>query len=229
MDWDQLTQHLTLYQRKLIPICGDGKCFLQSVRTCLANDHLIEVPEEQVETLILDEIYDNLGQYTEFHEGSNRQIIQDAEQFFKTPQLMYGSDIMDVIVCAAANAFETNFAIFQNIGGKAVIIYTNCSKLATNRTIYLKFDYYLGNSQNNHYSAIIEDTGMKPTGNERDVNLDETGYEPINPSPTTPTSSPEDYINISQASTILEHDVNLTGDVLEEFYSREEPEDQKQK
>ena len=52
----------------------------------------------------------------------------------------------------------------------------------------------------------------------RDVNPDETGYEPIiNPSPTTPTSSPEYYINISQASTILEHDVNVTGDVLEEF------------
>ena len=137
------------------------------LRTCLANDHLIKVPEEQVEALILNEIYDNLGQYTDFHEGSNRQIIQDAEKSFKTPQLMYGSDIMDVIVCAAANAFETNFAIFQNIGGKAVIIYTNCSKLATNRTIYLKFDYYLGNSQNNHYTAMIEDTSMKPTGNER--------------------------------------------------------------
>ena len=97
---------------------------------------------------------------------------------------MYGSDIMDVIVCAAANALETNFAIFQNTGGKAVIIYTNCSKLATKRTIYLKFDYYLGNSQNNHYSAIIEDTGMKPTGNETYVNPNETGYECITSSPT---------------------------------------------
>ena len=123
---------------------------------------------------------------------------------------------MDVIVCTAANSFETNFAFFQNIGGKAVFIYTNCSKLATSRTIYLKFDYYPGNSQNNHYSAIIEDTSVKPSGNERDINPDETGYEHINPSPTTSTSSLEDYINITQASTILEHDVNVTGDVLEE-------------
>ena len=29
---------------------------------------------------------------------------------------MCGCDIMDVIVCAAANALETNFAIYQNIG-----------------------------------------------------------------------------------------------------------------
>ena len=109
---------------------------------------------------------------------------------------MYGSNIMDVIVCTAANAFETNFAIFQNTGGKAVIIYTNCSKNAKNRTIYLKFDYYPNNNECKHYSAIVEDTGMQPTGNETEVNPDETEYEPITPSPTTPTSSPEDYINI---------------------------------
>ena len=62
--------------------------------------------------------------------GTNRKILQDAEQFFKEPLLMYATDIVDVIVCAAVNALQTNFAIFQNIGGKAVIIYTNCSKIA---------------------------------------------------------------------------------------------------
>ena len=35
---------------------------------------------------------------------------------------MYTTDIVGGIVCAAANALQTNFAIFQNIGGKAVII-----------------------------------------------------------------------------------------------------------
>ena len=93
MDWDKLTEHLTLYQRKLIPICGDGKCFLTAVRTCLANDHLIEIPEDEVDTSILNEIYNNLGQYTNFHEGTNRQIIQEAERFFKNPNLC-----MDVIL-----------------------------------------------------------------------------------------------------------------------------------
>ena len=136
MDWDKLTEHLSLYKRKLIPICGDGKCFLTSVRTCLANDYLTEIPEEEVDTSILNEIYNNLGQYTQFHEWTNRQIIQDAEKLFQNPKLMYGCYIMDVIVCTTTNALETNFAIYQNIGGKAVI-FTNCSKIATNRTIYL--------------------------------------------------------------------------------------------
>ena len=163
VDWDKLTEYLTLYQRKLIPIHGDGKCFLTAVRTCLVNEHLIEIPKDEVDTSISNKIYNNVGQYTNFHEGANRQIIQEAEKFFNNPKFMYGCDIMDVIVCAATNALETNFAIYQNIGGKAVIIFTNCSKIATNRTIYLKFDYDPQHNESNHYSAIIEDTGMKPT------------------------------------------------------------------
>ena len=102
-------------------------------------------------------------------------------------------------------------------GGKAVIIYKNCSKIAPNRTIYLKFDYHPGKSRNNHYTAIVEDTGVKPTPAVKEVNSEEPNYEPITPSPTTPTSSPEDYINITDASTILEHEVNLTTKVFEDF------------
>ena len=163
MNWEELTEHLTLYQRKLIPISGNGSCFIESVRTYLANDHLIDIPSQTVENSIFEELYDNVGQYSEFHEGTNRKILQDADQLFKDPLLIYATDIVDVIVCAAANALQTNFAIFQNIGGKAVIIYTNCSKIATNRTIYLKFNYHPGKSGNNHCTAMVEDTGVKPT------------------------------------------------------------------
>ena len=65
----------------------------------------------------------------QFHEGTNRQNIQDTEKFFQKSKLMYGHDIMDVIVCTAANALEMNFAIYQNIGGKAVIISPTVPKL----------------------------------------------------------------------------------------------------
>ena len=136
---------------------------------------------------------------------------------------------MDVIVCAAANAFEMNFAIYQNIGGKGVIIFTNCSKIETNRTVYLKFDYCPRYNAANHYSAIVEDTVKKPTEPDTNGIPDETEYEPITPSPTTPTSSPKDYIDISQATTILEHDVDLTCDVVEDFIQEKNAEDQNEK
>ena len=162
-----------MYQRKLVPILGNGSCFIESVRTCLANDHLIEIPSQTVENSILEELYYNVGQNSQLHEGTNRKILQDAQQFFKEPLLMYATDIVDGIVCAAANALQTNFAIFQNIGGKAVIIYTNCSKIPTNRTIYLKLDYHPGKNGNNHYTAIVEHTGVKPTPAVKEVNSEE--------------------------------------------------------
>ena len=123
MNWEELTENLTLYQRKLVPTPGNWSCFIESVRTCLANDHLIEKPSQTVENSILEELYDNVGQYSQFHEGTNMKILQNAQQFLKEPLLMYATDIVDIIVCAAANALQTNFAIFQNIRGKAVIIY----------------------------------------------------------------------------------------------------------
>ena len=84
--------------------------------------------------------------------------------------------------------------------------------------LYLKFDYCPRYNAANHYtSAIVEDTVKKPTEPDTNGIPDETEYEPITPSPTTSTSSPEDYINISQATTILEHDVDLTCDIVEDF------------
>ena len=65
--------------------------------------------------------------------GPTGRLYRMLRNSSKKPKFMYGHDIMDVIVCTAANAFETNFAIYQNIGGKAVIIFTNCSKIAINR------------------------------------------------------------------------------------------------
>ena len=88
MDWDKLTEHLTPYQRKIIPICGDGKCFLTAVRTCLANDYLIEIPEEEVDTSIVNEIYNNLGQYTKFQDRDQQadytwcwEILPEAKTY----------------------------------------------------------------------------------------------------------------------------------------------------
>ena len=88
VEWAKLTEQLTLFQRKLVPICGDGKCFITAVRTYLANDYLIQMPEEQEDISILNEIYNKLGQYTRFHEGTQqgdytgcREILQDPKTY----------------------------------------------------------------------------------------------------------------------------------------------------
>ena len=37
----------------------------------------------------------------------------------------------------------------------------------------MKFDYHPGKSGNNHYTAIVEDTGVKPTPAVKEVNSEE--------------------------------------------------------
>ena len=68
----------------------------------------------------------NINMYVPFHTGSNREVVKQAEKYFSSGIEMYNKDITDVIICVAANALETNFAVFQNMSGNAIIIYTNC-------------------------------------------------------------------------------------------------------
>ena len=58
-------------------------------------------------------------------------------------------------MCATANVVGYNLAIFQNIGGQAIIIFTQCIDKNTSDTLYLKYDYCPGFDGTNHYSAIV--------------------------------------------------------------------------
>ena len=66
----------------------------------------------------------------DFTLATTAKVIKQSEMYFEKGIEMYNKDITDVIVCAAA-LLQTNFAVFQNIGKNAVIIYTNCTKVIT--------------------------------------------------------------------------------------------------
>ena len=87
--------------------------------------------------------------------------MKDAEEYSDYGSETYTSDVVDVILGATANTIESNVGIFQNIGGKAVVKFQHCNKTPTERTIYLKFDYYPDNLSRNHYSAIVLDNNPK--------------------------------------------------------------------
>ena len=130
---------------------------MNSVLKCLDVDYGEKITFEESKELVLDEIYSDVTRYAGFHTGNNREVIKQSELYFEKGIEMYNKDITDVIVCTAANALQTNFAVFQNIGENAVIIYTNCNKVITPKTVFLKLDYYPGDSSKNHYSAIVID------------------------------------------------------------------------
>ena len=155
--WRNLKEHLALFQRKIEPIAGDGYCLMKSVLKCLDVDYGEKITFEQSKELVLDEIYSDVTRYAGFHTGNNREVLKQSEMYFENGLDTYNKDITDVIVCAAANALEMNFAVFQDIGGNAVIIYTNCNKVITPKTVFLKLDDYPGDSSRNYYSAIVID------------------------------------------------------------------------
>ena len=84
-----------------------------------------------------------------------KQMVKKAELCTQDASKVYTDEIVDVIVCATANVIGYNLAIFQNVGGQAIIIFTQCIDKNTSDTLYLKYDYFPGFDSTNHYSAIV--------------------------------------------------------------------------
>ena len=95
---------------------------MNSVLKCLDVDYGEKITFEESKELVLDEIYSDVTRYVGFPTGNNREVIKQSELYFEKGIEMYNKDITDVIVCTAASALQTNFAVFQKIGENAVII-----------------------------------------------------------------------------------------------------------
>ena len=102
-----------------------------------------------------DELYENAEQYAPFYQGTKTQMIKKEELYAQDAFKVYTDEIVDVIVCATANVIGYNLAIFQNIGGQAIIIFTQCIDKNTSDTLYLKYDYCPDLYSANHYNTIV--------------------------------------------------------------------------
>ena len=109
-------------------------------------------------------------------------MIKKAELYAQDASKVYTDEIVDVIVCATANVIGYNLAIFQNIGGQAIIIFTQCIDKNTSDTLYLKYDYCPGFDSTNHYSAIV----IKK--NEVQQPIQPPASKPTAPPPSQPTN-----------------------------------------
>ena len=112
------------------------------------------------------------------------QMIKKAELYTQDASKVYTDKIVDVIVCATANVIGYNLAIFQNIGGQAIVIFTQCIDKNTSNTLYLKYDYCPGFDSTNHYSAIVikKNEVQQPT--------QPPASKPTAPPPSQPTQPP---------------------------------------
>ena len=120
--------HLATYQREVINISGDGYCLINAIIKGLENDYGIIKCQNEIIDEVLEELYDHSDQYVNYFYSMKREMLKEAEQYSENASAVYCGQIVDVIICAAANCLGINLAVFQKIGGKAVIINTICAK-----------------------------------------------------------------------------------------------------
>ena len=134
---------------------GNGYCFVESVRAVMNhNQQKIGFPE--LKDKILDEMYDNVNFYVNFHDSSAkvsiRQLLKDAEEFFNDGR-NYVMNVVDVCIAATANTIKHNLYIFENLGGQAVIIQQLCREETTDG-VFLKYTCIpMGNHVSDHYKS----------------------------------------------------------------------------
>ena len=124
-------------------------------------------------------------------------MIKNAELYAQDASKVYMDEIVDMIVCTTANVIGYNLAIFQNIGGQAIIIFTQCINKNTCDTLYLKYDYCPGFDSTNHYSTIVT--------KKNEV------QQPTQPPASKPTPPPPNqlYEQLQEESSENEEPVNI--------------------
>ena len=87
----------------------------------LARDCRVSVQHDSLANQGLDHMYEHSRYYASFHgDGSTWSMLKQAEEFLLCGK--YILNIADVCVAATANYLCMNLYIFENLGGKAVIM-----------------------------------------------------------------------------------------------------------
>ena len=160
--------HVAKYGKEIVPIPGDGHCFIKALVHAMNTDLGFKLEDKDVEKHVLNIMYGNIKHYVQYHATPNNEeeheytpesnyhsMMQAAEKFF-TDKSEYRSDIVDVIIAAAADVLKVNLCIFQQIGTLAVIIQQKCSLEDTTNTVYLKYTRDPNGDRGSHYDAIVD-------------------------------------------------------------------------
>ena len=185
--WGKLEEHVEAHEREIRAIPGNGYCLINSIIECMATDFNHHIKQQHLLDQIVDELYENAQRYAPFYQGTKKEMIKKADLYSQDASKVYTDEIADVIVCATANVVGYNLTIFQNIGGQAIIIFTQSIDKNTTDTLYLKYDYCLGFDGANHYSAIVM---KKPTSPPPSKPTLPPPSKPTSPPPSQPTSPP---------------------------------------
>ena len=133
MPWDQLGIYLYNHSCQVMPVRGDGFCFLNVIDLALYCDYNEVVSVNSLESNTLGYLAANVDYYKQFHAGD---ILRDAEGFFK-----FGNNcdsVVDLLIISTAKALNLNLSSYQKgpDGNIQVIEQTTENR---GREVHLKF------------------------------------------------------------------------------------------
>ena len=105
---------------------------------------------------VFDHMYEHSNYYASFYgDGSTRSMLKQTEEFLLCGK--YILNIAYVCVAATANYLCMNLYIFENLGGKAVIIQQRSAIEKATKGLFLHFTRKPnGTGHENHYNAIVD-------------------------------------------------------------------------
>ena len=149
MPWDQLGIYIYNLGHQVMPVRGDGFCFLDAIDLVLYCYHNEVVTLNSLASNILGHLAANVNFYKEFH---TEDVLKDTEGYFKFGN--YCDSVLNVIIFATARALKLNLSIYQK-GPNGNIQILKQTTNTTGREVHLKFTQNSHNPANNHYDAIL--------------------------------------------------------------------------
>ena len=107
-----MSTYLETIHRKVVKIPSNSKCLLLAIKKCLAVNFHIKRDEKNIACKIWKELKDSLSFYSDFTTQNHMDLLNDAWRYLSMKRNTYTLKVVDVIVCAAANALNINIKIF---------------------------------------------------------------------------------------------------------------------
>ena len=108
MPWDQLSIYIYNFGHQVMPVRGDGLCFLNAIDMVLYCDHNDMVTFNSIVSTILGHLAATVKYYKWFHTGD---MLKGAERCFKLRG--YCNSVLNVIIITTTRALKLNLTVYQ--------------------------------------------------------------------------------------------------------------------
>ena len=155
-----MSTYLETIGRKVVEIPSNGKCLLLVIKKCLEVNFDIKRDEKNIACKIWKELKDSLSIYSDFTTQNPMDSLNDAWRYLSMKRNTYTLEVVDVIVCAAANALNINIKIFQEQEGFLKNLAIEPTRTLSPATVYMLFvrdskPLLDPRNTNAHYNAIV--------------------------------------------------------------------------